>query len=64
MDGIRETEEASETDGTLEGGADDEGNDVMDVVPREFCKRESIYGFGDLHVKRLFDKIKNNSNPQ
>ena len=38
--------------------------DDFGIVFREFCKRESIYGFGDLHVKRLFDKIKNNSNPQ
>ncbi len=27
-------------------------------VFREFCKRESIYGFGDLQVKRLFDQAK------
>ena len=27
-------------------------------VFKEFCKRESIYGFGDLQVKRLFDEIK------
>jgi len=27
-------------------------------VFQEFCKRESIYGFGDLQVKRLFDKVK------
>ena len=27
----------------------------------EFSKRESIYGFGDLQVKRLLDKIKNNT---
>ena len=26
-------------------------------VFREFCKRESIYGFGDLQFKRLFDKV-------
>ncbi|MFV1883793.1 MAG: DUF1835 domain-containing protein [Balneola sp.] len=26
-------------------------------VFREFCKRESIYGFGDLQVKRMFDEI-------
>lgn len=26
-------------------------------VFREFCKRESIYGFGDVQVKRLYDKI-------
>lgn len=25
---------------------------------REFCKREEIYGFGDLQVKRLLDEIK------
>lgn len=27
------------------------------IVFKEFCKRESIYGFGDLQVKRLFDQI-------
>lgn len=27
---------------------------------REFCKRESIYGFGDLQVKRLYNEIINN----
>ena len=27
------------------------------IVFREFCKREPIYGFGDLQIKRLFDKI-------
>lgn len=26
-------------------------------VFREFCKRESIYGYGDLQVKRLFDSL-------
>ena len=29
-------------------------------VFREFNKRENIYGFGDLQVKKLFDEIKNN----
>ena len=29
-------------------------------VFREFNKRESIYGFGDLQVKRLYDEIINN----
>lgn len=29
-------------------------------VFQEFCKRDKIYGFGDLHVKRLFDEILNN----
>jgi len=28
-------------------------------VFREFNKREAIYGYGDLQVKRLFDQIKN-----
>ncbi|NHN27515.1 DUF1835 domain-containing protein [Flavobacterium jejuense] len=27
---------------------------------KEFCKREYIYGFGDLQVKRLLDEINNN----
>ena len=26
-------------------------------VFQEFCKKESIYGFGDLQVKRIFDKV-------
>lgn len=30
-------------------------------VFREFSKRESIHGFGDLQVKRIFDKIKQSS---
>ena len=30
-------------------------------VFREFAKREAIYGFGDLQVKRLFDEVKNSS---
>jgi hypothetical protein len=30
------------------------------LVFKEFSKRESIYGFGDLQVKRLLDEIKNN----
>lgn len=29
------------------------------LIFKEFNKRESIYGFGDLQVKRLFDEIKN-----
>ncbi len=28
----------------------------------EFCKRESIYGFGDLQVKRLFNELQNEKN--
>ena len=32
----------------------------FEPVFKEFSKRESIYGFGDLQVKRLFDEIKNN----
>jgi len=27
------------------------------TVFSEFCKRETIYGFGDMQVKRMFDKI-------
>jgi len=33
--------------------------DSFGAVFKEFNKRESIYGFGDLQVKRLFDEIKN-----
>ena len=34
--------------------------DDFEPVFKEFNKRESIYGFGDLQVKRLFDEIINN----
>ncbi|WP_299362917.1 DUF1835 domain-containing protein [Winogradskyella sp.] len=36
------------------------GTESFGPVFVEFNKRESIYGFGDLQVKRLFDDIKNN----
>ncbi len=32
------------------------------LVFQEFSKRESIYGFGDLQVKKLYNKINNNRN--
>lgn len=32
----------------------------FEPIFKEFCKREKIYGFGNLQVKRLFDKIKHN----
>ncbi len=35
------------------------GADEFGSVFREFHKRESIYGFGDLQVKRLFDELRN-----
>jgi hypothetical protein len=35
------------------------GSDEFGTVFREFHKRESIYGFGDLQVKRLFDELRN-----
>ncbi len=35
----------------------DLNTDQFGPVFREFCKRESIYGFGDLQVKRLFDEL-------
>lgn len=31
--------------------------DKFGLVFQAFCKRESIYGFGDLQVKRLYDEI-------
>lgn len=31
--------------------------DEFGKVFQEFCKRESIYGYGDLQVKRLFDEL-------
>jgi len=32
---------------------------TKDFIPvfREFCRRETIYGYGDMQVKRMFDKI-------
>lgn len=32
----------------------------FEPVFKEFCIRESIYGYGDLQVKRLLDELKNN----
>ncbi len=32
--------------------------DSFGPVFQEFCKRETVYGFGDLQVKRLFDEVK------
>lgn len=37
--------------------------DEFEPVFREFKKRESIYGFGDVQVKRMLDEIKNNKHP-
>jgi len=37
---------------------DDLKTEEFGPVFKEFCKRESIYGFGDLQVKRLLDEIK------
>lgn len=34
------------------------GSNEFGPVFREFHKRESIYGFGDLQVKRMFDQLK------
>lgn len=33
--------------------------DEFEPIFKEFSKREYIYGFGDLQVKRLYDQIKN-----
>ncbi len=38
----------------------DIGTKEFKVVFKEFNKREAIYGFGDLQVKRLYDEIINN----
>lgn len=35
-------------------------SEEFEAIFKEFNKRESIYGFGDLQVKRLFDEIINN----
>jgi hypothetical protein len=35
------------------------GSNDFGKVFRAFCKQESIYGFSDLHVRRLFDEIIN-----
>ncbi len=36
--------------------------DEFGKVFREFCKREGVYGFGDLQVKRMLDEIKKTAN--
>lgn len=35
-------------------------SDEFKSVFKEFSKRESIYGYGDIQVKRLYDEIKSN----
>lgn len=35
--------------------------DEFGPIFKEFCKREPIYGFGDLQVKRLLDEINSNT---
>ena len=39
---------------------DELNTEQFGLIFKEFCNRESIYGFGDLQVKRLLDEIKNN----
>lgn len=42
----------------------DELNTVeFEPIFREFSRREEIYGFGDLQVKRMLDEIKNKTHP-
>lgn len=43
---------------------DELNTDEFAPIFREFCKRESIYGFGDLQVKRLYDQIVENKPTQ
>ncbi|MTI87520.1 MAG: DUF1835 domain-containing protein [Balneolaceae bacterium] len=43
---------------TLQTIVNEIGDEEFGPVFREFHKRESIYGYGDLQVKRLFDEIK------
>lgn len=33
------------------------GSDDFGIVFKAFCERESIYGYGDLQVKRIFDAV-------
>ena len=33
------------------------GADKFGPVFQEFCKRESVYGFGDLQVKKIYDQL-------
>lgn len=45
---------------TLNTIMDELGTDKFGPVFQEFCKRESVYGFGDLQVKKLFDELMQN----
>ena len=36
------------------------GSDDFPTIFRQFTKREGIYGFGDLQVKRMLDQIRKN----
>lgn len=42
---------------TLKAIMEELKTDKFGPVFREFCKREAIYGFGDLQVKQLFDEL-------
>ncbi len=35
----------------------EKGSSEFGIVFREFCRKASIYGYGDLQVKRMFDEI-------
>lgn len=43
---------------TLLNIIEEKGSEEFGPVFQEFHKRESIYGFGDLQVKKLFDQLK------
>lgn len=45
-------------DRTLRSIMEEMGTASFGPVFREFCRRESMYGYGDLQVKRMFDELK------
>jgi hypothetical protein len=55
---LADMEESSHTKDSLRKIMEELGTQEFDPVFREFSKRESIYGYGDLQVKRLLDEIK------
>lgn len=57
MDRIPEGGDPGRPIRTLMAIKDELGTKEFGPIFKEFCKREAIYGFGDLQVKRLLDQF-------
>ena len=62
LDRIPKEGELSRPEKTLKLLIEELNTTEFGPIFREFCKRESIYGFGDLQVKRIYDKLMDSGN--